>query len=94
MKNNTLPDWLLGIAFIVLKLTSIIDWSWWLILMPFWIGFVLTVVFRTIIGVIKHYIKEQEIEEILKEQLEKNTKAVKLSFQERIDKMKDIQKNK
>lgn len=28
---------LLGIAFIVLKLTSVIDWSWWLVTMPLWL---------------------------------------------------------
>ena len=28
---------LLGIAFIVLKLTKCIDWSWWWVLAPFWI---------------------------------------------------------
>ena len=27
---------LLGIAFIVLKLCSVIDWSWWWVLAPFW----------------------------------------------------------
>jgi phosphoglycerol transferase MdoB-like AlkP superfamily enzyme len=30
---------LLTIAFIVLKLTHVIDWSWWWILSPLWIGF-------------------------------------------------------
>lgn len=29
---------LLGVAFIVLKLCHIIDWSWWWVLAPFWIG--------------------------------------------------------
>ena len=29
---------LLTIAFIVLKLTSVIDWSWWWVLSPLWIG--------------------------------------------------------
>jgi phosphoglycerol transferase MdoB-like AlkP superfamily enzyme len=28
---------LLGIVFIVLKLTSVIDWSWWWVTSPFWI---------------------------------------------------------
>ena len=28
---------LLGIAFVVLKLTKCIDWSWWWVLSPFWI---------------------------------------------------------
>ena len=29
---------LLGLAFIVLKLCKQIDWSWWWILSPFWVG--------------------------------------------------------
>ena len=29
---------LLGVAFIVLKLTNVIDWSWWWVLIPFWGG--------------------------------------------------------
>lgn len=32
---------LLTIAFIVLKLTHYIDWSWWWVLSPLWIGFAL-----------------------------------------------------
>ena len=28
---------LLGIVFIVLKLTHCIDWSWWWVLTPFWL---------------------------------------------------------
>jgi hypothetical protein len=28
----------LGVIFIVLKLVHVIDWSWWWILSPFWIG--------------------------------------------------------
>jgi len=27
---------LLGVAFVVLKLTDVIDWSWWYVTMPFW----------------------------------------------------------
>lgn len=27
---------LLGVVFIVLKLTGVIDWSWWWVLLPFW----------------------------------------------------------
>lgn len=27
---------LLGIVFVTLKLTSVIDWSWWYVTMPFW----------------------------------------------------------
>ena len=32
---------LLGVAFVVLKLTNVIDWSWWYVTMPFWGGLVL-----------------------------------------------------
>ncbi len=30
---------LLGTAFVVLKLTGYIDWSWWWVTAPFWGGF-------------------------------------------------------
>lgn len=33
---------LLGIVFIVLKLTGVIDWSWWLVTMPLWAGVAFT----------------------------------------------------
>jgi hypothetical protein len=29
---------LLTIVFITLKLTKVIAWSWWLVLMPVWVG--------------------------------------------------------
>lgn len=32
---------LLGVCFVVLKLTNTIDWSWWYVTMPFWGGLVL-----------------------------------------------------
>lgn len=35
---------LLGVAFVVLKLTHVIDWSWWYVTMPFWGGFALVLV--------------------------------------------------
>lgn len=30
---------LLGVAFVVLKLTGYINWSWWWVTLPFWGGF-------------------------------------------------------
>ena len=36
---------LLAILFIALKLTGYIDWSWWLVLSPIWIGVVIVVAF-------------------------------------------------
>ena len=35
---------LLGVAFVVLKLTGYITWSWWLVTLPFWGGIVFFVV--------------------------------------------------
>ena len=32
---------LLGVAFIVLKLVGVIDWSWWWVTAPFWGGLAL-----------------------------------------------------
>lgn len=34
---------LLTVAFIVLKLTHVIDWSWWWVLSPAWISLALAV---------------------------------------------------
>lgn len=44
----------LGVAFVVLKLLDIISWSWWLVLLPFYVGlvFVLGVVFSGVFGII------------------------------------------
>jgi hypothetical protein len=28
----------LGLLFVILKLTGVIDWSWWFVTMPFWGG--------------------------------------------------------
>lgn len=36
--------WLLGIAFIVLKLTGYIDWSWWWATLPLWGGLAVVIV--------------------------------------------------
>jgi hypothetical protein len=47
---------ILGIAFIVLKLTHAINWSWWWVLSPFWIplGLALIIgVFALVIGAFK-----------------------------------------
>tara|TARA_R110000803_G_scaffold48703_2_gene101240 strand:+ start:405 stop:593 length:189 start_codon:yes stop_codon:yes gene_type:complete len=40
---------LLGISFVVLKLTNFIDWSWWYVTMPFWLGLVIVSVIAIVI---------------------------------------------
>lgn len=42
---------LLGVSFIILKLTGYIDWSWWWVTIPFWGGFALALVCIVIIGI-------------------------------------------
>jgi len=43
---------LLAIAFIVLKLTGVIDWSWGWVLAPIWMGFTLLALFLIIAFII------------------------------------------
>jgi uncharacterized membrane protein len=45
---------LLGIAFVVLKLANIIDWSWWYVTLPFWGGFVLLIIVLLVHFIIAH----------------------------------------
>lgn len=40
---------LLGILFVGLKLGGVIDWSWWLVLLPFYGGISLALVFILIL---------------------------------------------
>ena len=35
---------LLGVAFVILKLDKVIDWSWWWVTLPFWGGLVLILI--------------------------------------------------
>ena len=43
---------LLGIVFVTLKLTGVIDWSWWWVTLPFWGGLALVLVITAIAVVI------------------------------------------
>ena len=43
---------LLGVAFVVLKLTGFIDWSWWWVTAPFWGGLALVLLIVMIAFVI------------------------------------------
>ena len=44
---------LLGVAFVILKLCKVIDWSWWYVTIPFWGGLVLVLGILFIILIIK-----------------------------------------
>jgi hypothetical protein len=42
---------LLGIVFVVLKLTHVIAWSWWWVTAPFWGGLAFVLAIIAIVGV-------------------------------------------
>ena len=43
---------LLTVAFVVLKLCHVIDWSWWWVLSPVWIPVAIALVFMVIVGLV------------------------------------------
>lgn len=43
---------LLTIVFVILKLLEKIDWSWWWVLSPLWISFILVMIFFVIILIV------------------------------------------
>lgn len=44
---------LLGVAFVVLKLCKVIDWSWWYVTLPFWGGIVIWLIVVLVIVIVK-----------------------------------------
>lgn len=46
-------SWLLFIVFMVLKLTKLIDWSWWWVSSPLWLPFVVGLVLAILFALIK-----------------------------------------
>ena len=73
---------LLGIAFIVLKLCDVVDWSWWWVLAPIWIPFAIGCILLPL------YIIEKK-----KEIDEKHSKQVKSKWQQRIEQMQKSKQN-
>lgn len=57
---------LLTLVFIVLKLTNVIDWSWWWVLSPLWIGLSITLVILVIVVILERR-KTKQIKELWKE---------------------------
>ena len=41
---------LLGVAFVILKLADVIDWSWWWVTAPFWMPLALILVLLMVAG--------------------------------------------
>jgi len=49
---------LLGVAFIVLKLCKVINWSWWLVTLPLWGGFIFIVLLLMLMVIIAVILKK------------------------------------
>lgn len=50
---------LLGVAFIVLKLCKVINWSWWWVTAPFWIPFGVIMLLVVLVGIIAAFTKDE-----------------------------------
>jgi ABC-type bacteriocin/lantibiotic exporter with double-glycine peptidase domain len=55
----TLND-VIQIVFIILKLCKLIDWSWWLVLIPFWVALGYLVIQSVVISAKYNRTKEQK----------------------------------
>jgi len=43
---------LLGVAFIILKLCGVINWSWWWVTVPFWGGLAIVILILVFVAII------------------------------------------
>jgi hypothetical protein len=83
--KNTNELGLLGIVFVALKLTDVIDWSWWYVTMPFW-GVSVIISLLAIIHATREYFKPKpSAYDEMMEELYKPKKKSK--FQSRLDEM-------
>lgn len=73
---------LLGVAFVTLKLLGKIDWSWWYVTMPFWIGFPIVCIFLFIAFIIE--IRRESVRKFERERRLRNHQG-KSRFQARLD---------
>lgn len=83
---SMLPVYLLTIAFVVLKLCKVIDWSWWWVLSPLWIVYSLIIVASIIIGLV---LRSKAKRERFHESRELRKRANKLCEQ-----LEEIQRNR
>jgi len=78
---------LLGVAFVVLKLTKVINWSWWYVTIPFWGSALIAI---PLIIVLVYYRRKNEKE--IKRLYQSRPPRTKSKFQERLEEMQK-QKN-
>src|SRR5688572_15988423 len=79
---------LLLLAFIVLKLCNVIDWSWWWVLSPFWIPAGIALLLLSAIGVIRL------MEARRNKKVVTNTGQIKSKWQEHLEQMQAQQRHR
>lgn len=84
LMSGSLLTTLLLVAFIVLKLCKVIDWSWWLVLSPFWIP--IAIALMALIIYIPILLSKR------KKQVEEKIIPTKSKWQERYEQMLENQK--
>lgn len=87
---------LLGVAFVVLKLTKVIDWNWWWVLAPFWGGFAIFIFALLIVLILKPFIKryrrkKRNSQQFHEAKIVEETPRKKSKFQERLEEMRKQQ---
>jgi len=78
---------LLGVAFVVLKLVNVINWSWWWVTMPFWFGLVIFLIVLIIWGLVQLNKNEKEFKHY------NENKKPRSKFAERLEEAKRNQIN-
>ena len=72
---------LLQVAFIVLKLCRVIDWTWWWVLSPTWIGVAFWLLIVVVIAIFKIAIEEED------EKIIDQKGQLKSKWEQRLDEM-------
>lgn len=69
---------LLTVAFVVLKLCHVIDWSWWWVLSPIWIEIVLALIFLIVVIVVEYHALKHSHERFINhmEQMKQERNAI------------------
>lgn len=90
--------WLLGLVFVVLKLTNVIDWSWWWVTCPFWVELAFIIVawvalklWASIMGLYYKATNNKEYLELQKRMKELEERKNHGSFYERLKEMQEKQ---
>lgn len=83
MNNSINITGLLGVAFVILKLTKVINWDWIWVTCPFWAG-ILIAGFAILITFL---VKKRFEKRVMKEFDDRKSKAPKSKFHERLERM-------